>query len=91
MQVTETNTAVWEETARVFFAIWPDAAAQKRLAELAEQLEAVCDGRKVRAENIHLTLVFLGEVSVDRLDALCQAANSHGNSSKDVLPIATSA
>lgn len=75
MQVAETNTAVREETARVFFAIWPDAAAQKRLAELAEQLEAVCDGRKVRVENIHLTLVFLGEVSVDRLGALCLAAN----------------
>ena len=75
MQVTETNTAIREETARVFFAIWPDAAAQRRLAELAERLEAVCDGRKVRAENIHLTLVFLGEVSIDRLDALCQAAN----------------
>ena len=75
MQATETNTAVREETVRVFFAIWPDAAAQRRLAELAERLETVCDGRKVRAENIHLTLVFLGEVSVDRLDALCQAAN----------------
>jgi len=75
MQATETHTAVREETAQVFFAIWPDAAAQKRLAELAEQLEAVCDGRKVRAENIHLTLVFLGEISVNRLDALCQVAN----------------
>lgn len=75
MQVTETNTAVREETVRVFFAIWPDAAAQSRLAELAKRLEAVCDGRKVRAENIHLTLVFLGEVSVGRLDALCLAAN----------------
>ena len=75
MRVAETNAAVREETARFFFAIWPDAAAQKRLAELAEQLEAVCDGRKVRVENIHLTLVFLGEVSVDRLDALCQTAN----------------
>lgn len=69
------NTAVKEETVRVFFAIWPDAAAQKRLAELAEQLEVVCDGRKARVENIHLTLVFLGDVSVDRLDALCQAAS----------------
>ena len=75
MQVAETNTAVREETVRIFFAIWPDAAAQRRLAELAKRLEAVCDGRKVRAENIHLTLVFLGEVNVDRLDALCQAAN----------------
>ena len=75
MQVAETNTAVREETVRVFFAIWPDAAAQRQLAELAERLEADCDGRKVRAENIHLTLVFLGEVSINRLDALCQAAN----------------
>jgi 2'-5' RNA ligase len=75
MLATEMNPAVREETVRVFFAIWPDEAAQKRLAELAERLEAVCDGRKARVENIHLTLVFLGEVSVDRLDALCQVAN----------------
>ncbi len=74
-QVIETNTAAGEETVRVFFAIWPDAAAKRQLDELAERLEAVCEGRKVRAENIHLTLVFLGEVSVDRLDALCLAAN----------------
>lgn len=75
MRATETHTAVAEETVRVFFAIWPDAAAQKQLVELAERLEAVCDGRKARAENIHLTLVFLGEVSINRLDALCQVAN----------------
>ena len=73
-QVIETSTAVGEETIRVFFAIWPDAVAKRQLDELAERLEAVCEGRKVRAENIHLTLVFLGEVSVDRLDALCLAA-----------------
>lgn len=75
MQATETNTAIREETVRVFFAIWPDAAAQKQLAELAGRLETICDGRKVRAENIHLTLVFLGEVSVNRLNALSQVAS----------------
>ncbi len=74
-QVIETSTAVGEETIRVFFAIWPDAVAKRQLDELAERLEAVCEGRKVRAENIHLTLVFLGEVSIDRLDALCLAAS----------------
>lgn len=70
MQATETNAAAGEETARVFFAIWPDATAQQQLAGLAQQLETVCGGRKTRTENIHLTLVFLGEVASERLDAL---------------------
>ncbi len=75
MQLIDTNTSIKEETARVFFAIWPDTAVQKRLDGLATQLENSCGGRKVRAENIHLTLVFLGDVKVNRLDTLCQIAS----------------
>ena len=47
------------ETARLFFALWPDAALQARLAAWAKA--AAGKGRPMRRENIHLTLVFLGD------------------------------
>jgi 2'-5' RNA ligase len=75
MQLVETNNPIKEETVRVFFAVWPDTAVQRRLDDLATQLENSCGGRKVRAENIHLTLLFLGDVKVSQLDALCQIAS----------------
>ena len=72
MRITERNPDIKEETIRVFFAIWPDDVAQTKLAGLAEQLrgESLCSGRKTKAENIHLTLVFVGEVDASKLEAL---------------------
>lgn len=51
--------------------------AQKKLAALTEQLQAesLCRGRRTQAENIHLTLVFLGEVDPSKLEALCLAVD----------------
>lgn len=77
MPITEGKPDIKRETARVFFAIWPDSTAQKQLAALAEQLQAgrFCSGRKTEPENIHLTLVFVGEVDASELDALCLVAD----------------
>lgn len=77
MRITERNPDIKEETIRVFFAIWPDDVAQTKLAGLAEQLrgESLCSGRKTKAENIHLTLVFVGEVDASKLEALCLTAD----------------
>lgn len=77
MRTTESNLDISEETIRVFFAIWPDDTAWKQLAGLAERLrgEALCVGRKTKAENIHLTLVFVGEVGASKLEMLCLAAD----------------
>jgi 2'-5' RNA ligase len=77
MPATEESNAVRKQTARVFFAIWPDNKTQKQLGCLVEQLqlEALCGGRKTKQQNIHLTLVFLGEVDTDRLPALRQVAD----------------
>ena len=77
MRITEGNPDIKRETARVFFAIWPDDMAQKQLAALTEQLQAesLCSERRTQAENIHLTLVFLGEVESSKLEALCLAVD----------------
>ena len=77
MRTTEENRGTKRKTVRVFFAIWPDDAAQKQLAALTERLqsESLCSGRKIQPENIHLTLVFVGEVDSGKLAALCRAAD----------------
>lgn len=61
---------------RLFFAIWPDeqerTATDKQVREhLSPTLQA---GRPVPAANLHVTLLFLGEVRPEALPALYQAA-----------------
>ncbi len=52
-----------DETARLFFALWPDAAPRAALGRLAQALHQECGGRVMLTRNIHLTLVFLGDVA----------------------------
>ena len=59
-----------KKSARVFFAIKPDDAALKKLSYLAKQLASACGGQNTKQANIHLTLVFLGEIPIDRLAVL---------------------
>lgn len=42
---------------RLFFALWPDDATRDALASLQMRV----NGRRMRRENLHLTLAFLGE------------------------------
>jgi 2'-5' RNA ligase len=53
---------------RLFYAIWPDSAASRALAEVAQALAPLAGGRPVPREKIHLTLAFLGEVAPQRMD-----------------------
>ena len=55
---------------RVFFALWPDARARDALAALARDTAAQAQGRAPAAENLHLTLAFLGDVAPGRIAAL---------------------
>lgn len=47
---------------RLFYALWPDDAARAQLADAAAAVD-VRDGRRIRSENLHLTLAFLGSVA----------------------------
>lgn len=69
--MTQMNT---EKTARLFFALWPNAAVANELDQAAKRLHEMCGGRRTRAETIHLTLAFLGEVELDRVDELLALA-----------------
>lgn len=57
------------ETQRLFFALWPEPKLQQQLAQAAAALLSNEVGRRVRAENLHCTLVFLG--SVEPAQRLC--------------------
>lgn len=56
-------------TQRLFFALWPDSALQQQLAQTALALLPGADVRRVPSENLHSTLVFLG--NVDPAQRLC--------------------
>lgn len=59
---------------RVFFALWPGAPERAALAAWQPPLRELCGGKAMRADTLHATLVFLGDVSIHRLEALKLAA-----------------
>ncbi len=61
---------------RLFFALWPDPDVRRGLAGWGDALRARVRGRPTRAENLHATLAFLGEVNpadAPRLDDIAAA------------------
>jgi RNA 2',3'-cyclic 3'-phosphodiesterase len=60
--------------ARLFYALWPDRQAREALAAHGARLARGAGGRAVPAANLHLTLVFLGEVEPARVASLHRAA-----------------
>ncbi|MCC6867781.1 MAG: RNA 2',3'-cyclic phosphodiesterase [Burkholderiales bacterium] len=55
---------------RAFFALIPDSAVRERLLALAREIARRSRGRVVSAEHLHLTLAFLGDVSLARVPDL---------------------
>lgn len=60
-------------TQRLFFALWPDDAVRHQLADLAHE-HGQRNGRPLPAENLHLTLAFIGAASAARRACLEQVA-----------------
>lgn len=60
--------------ARVFFALWPDERVRVELDRVAALLHRLRGGRRTRAETIHLTLLFVGNVPRTVLPALQASA-----------------
>jgi 2'-5' RNA ligase len=59
---------------RLFFALWPDDPLRARLDALAGELHGLRGGRRSRPDSLHLTLVFIGEVAVERLPEVLAVA-----------------
>lgn len=73
-------------TARVFFALVPPPEVQRALGELARETARRAHGRPVPAENMHVTLAFIGAWPSARLPTLLDAAATiHGQPTNIVL------
>jgi RNA 2',3'-cyclic 3'-phosphodiesterase len=62
------------KSARVFFALWPDANERAELAAWQPALQELCGGKIMCDYTLHTTLVFLGDIKQPRLEALQLAA-----------------
>ena len=61
---------------RLFFALWPPARAASALQQWAAQASRRVGGRVTRAETIHLTLAFLGDIDESKISSLISAARA---------------
>jgi 2'-5' RNA ligase len=55
---------------RLFFALWPDDAVRHALAAHCDAIAREAQGRATRADTLHLTLVFIGNVDDSRVSTL---------------------
>lgn len=65
-----------KEQLRLFFALWPDEDVRESLAKFNIELAQKCTGKPMRASNLHITLAFLGNVAMNRLDCLLSMAKA---------------
>ncbi|NBQ68512.1 MAG: RNA 2',3'-cyclic phosphodiesterase [Nitrosomonadaceae bacterium] len=68
--MTKQDTDPETKSLRVFFAISPSKFVQRQLAHQAELLAPICGGRQIVMPHFHLTLVFLGNISTQRIETL---------------------
>jgi RNA 2',3'-cyclic 3'-phosphodiesterase len=64
------NAAQTSPRVRLFFAVWPEPPVQVQLAHQGRELQRLVGGKPTRQESIHLTLAFLGDVHLARVDDL---------------------
>ena len=60
--------------ARLFFAVWPEPAAARELAQVALSLAELAGGKPMPAEKIHMTLAFLGSLDEEQAGSAVAAA-----------------
>jgi 2'-5' RNA ligase len=59
-----------EPTRRLFFALWPTPAVRRELERVGRLMHEACGGRRMPADDLHITLHFLGATPEDRLESL---------------------
>jgi 2'-5' RNA ligase len=71
---------------RLFFALWPPPKAARGLHAWAQKAAHETRGRVTRADTIHLTLAFLGDVDEEKLALAVEAGRGAGGRAHS-LPI----
>lgn len=69
-------TSTKPDSLRLFFALWPDDVTREALNRTGKWLHKHWDGRRMRADTLHLTLAFLGRTPVAQLDALLASVDA---------------
>ncbi len=64
-----------QTTKRLFFALWPDETTRQKCCEVMARLGDHGKGKPVAEQNLHVTLVFLGNVNSLQQQAICRAAD----------------
>jgi 2'-5' RNA ligase len=59
---------------RLFFALWPTDEFRAELEANTQEIARASGGRLIPAKNFHVTLLFLGDVPTDQVDAVQQTA-----------------
>lgn len=61
---------------RLFIGLWLDDAAVTELSAWAHDAQALCGGRIMQPQDMHLTIAFLGQAEPEQADALVNAAKN---------------
>lgn len=67
------------ERERLFLALWPDPGLQRAIERAAREAVRETGGRPVPAENLHITVLFVGSVERERRHCLEQALAARGD------------
>ena len=58
------------QTQRLFVALWPDRTVKAALTDIQTTLELGRFGRPIPEDNLHMTLLFIGEVDQSEIDGI---------------------
>lgn len=72
--MSDMTSTIMPSHKRIFFGLWPSLETAAALMNWVRQAHAVCGGRMMTPETLHLTLAFLGQVPSDVADSLAQQA-----------------
>ena len=81
MPVAFTPAASATKGRRLFFALWPSDEFRGELVAATQALARDSGGRVIPPENLHVTLIFLGQVPDARYDAVQQTGDACANAS----------
>lgn len=59
---------------RIFFALWPSSETANEIMAWSRDAHALCGGRMMRVDTLHMTLAFLGNTPAEKVEELVRAA-----------------
>lgn len=84
-RINQINSIDKDELVRLFISIEPDDLLLKTFDEITYVLKENTRGSYTRSENIHLTLVFIGEIKEEKIDSIKQTMDEVSFDSFEIL------